>query len=560
MISDGHLPQSSSKDVEEQLQKDQKQQNDKITRYQNKNSSAAKHGSTKMGKIKTKKVLKKTRFKKYSGKATDPRYATSAESPISIRQFSPILSNRDDQTGYPVDTDLHYNQDIKNSIEALAIDENYPLPPIQDGQSILHSINLNKSEEYSPLKIHIDLRELQARAAQFTEDEQSIMNKQFRLSSRELSAIKTGKELLSGLERTMGKDRFSKSDKERYYSPLSDYRMSIPAESRGLVSKNSKFRDIHDANEEDEVLTTHFRLSGIKAATTAVDPTEELIMNKQEVGKEMRVAREICKEVLKEKKKPPFIEKNITLNGQQRLYKKLYEAMNLSILRSVDQVHRDWNKSEKAIQKIDTISNRRFVNEVQKERIRQYQRYKVMIAREGGIQDKIISSDALKVIEEEKERENLRVQFARQELNEKTKQRLEELALNTDFNCQATAISRVIRQYDNKKHRNEVIEKNAEVVRATQDKAVEKRHMVKKYLEHKRMVQRAVNQVEKKKINGKLLEEANDRIMQAKARVAYLKQRHRVASDYCKVKNTLLATEQPNRNATSMGITVDDHL
>ncbi|RDD38681.1 Leucine-rich repeat and IQ domain-containing protein 3 [Trichoplax sp. H2] len=557
LIADANSSQQVSTNVERQIQKSQSEKRNKNKRYLDKTYSTVKHGSMRMGKIKTKNVLKKSQSKKSLGTVSDNYYAT-AESPILIRQFSPALSTRDNQIVHLDDPNFNYDQDFNNRDERFHGHEDYSLPPIHDGHGIINSMNSKQSEAISPLKINVDLRELQARAAQFTEEERSSASKQFRLSSRELSAIKTGKELLSGLERTMKKEKVDKSDKERYYSPLSDYRMSVPEESRPPISKNSKFRNYNETNENDELFTTHFRLSGMKAATTAVDPVEEMILNKQETAKDMREAKAIYREIIQEKRKPPVVEKHITLNGQQRLYKKLYEAMNLSILRSVDQVHKDWHKSEKAIQKIDTIANRRLLHDVQKERIRQFQRYKVMIAREGGIQDKIISSDALKMMEEERERENLRVQFARQELNEKTKQRFEEMALSTDFNCQATAIGRVIRQYDGKKHRTEMKDKKAEGVKVSQEKAIEKREMVNKYLEHKRMVQRAVNQVEKKKINGKLLEEANDRVMQARARVTYLKQRHRVASNFCKLQNTLLTSEQPPNAVSNMSIAIDD--
>lgn len=116
-----------------------------------------------------------------------------------------------------------------------------------------------------------------------------------------------------------------------------------------------------------------------------------------------------------------------------------------------------------------------------------------------------------------------------------------ELTFTSDFKTQNTSVSNALIRHDRQTQRDDQITHKTGLVTTNKQTDKEKQDIVKKYMEHRRLMRQTESAVARAALDTKMLTEANNRLLAAKTRVAGLKARHATMEVY-----TMPAVQSPN--------------
>ena len=101
-----------------------------------------------------------------------------------------------------------------------------------------------------------------------------------------------------------------------------------------------------------------------------------------------------------------------------------------------------------------------------------------------------------------------------------------------DFNTQNTSVSNALLRHDRQARSEDQIHERRELVEGLKSHEHEQQEVVNKYLEHRQLMRQTENAMERAALDTKMLQEANDRLMEAKVRVAQKKQRNATVEEF----------------------------
>lgn len=388
-------------------------------------------------------------------------------------------------------------------------------------------------------RVAINLRNLE------TSTNDIIRSKEWgmRLNSREISTRETGKswgvstrkqtwsrrsidskirtkELIREEERSKEREKRSKkkSDKVGRHSTVKVF--------LGPIMKTHPIadRDLKEEDTETEVDTVQFRLAGLKPPVQKMDPVQEVLISKREAGIDVREAvREHERKVLSEPKIP--VTRHATSTTDQRLFIRTHGTMGLACLRAVQQAYRDREHAESLSAKTGLVACLRERREQAKERVRNFK----VEYQEDSIRRRI--QDGVKTAEALAEHDNKRVLAHQQYANmrtataERQKSRQADFAFANDFARQQSSVSNALLKHDILAQREEALHEIIEAVRKEKENSQEQQDLVRRYLEHRRLMRQAETAMARATLDAMMLQESNQRVTEAKSRVA--KQRAR---------------------------------
>ena len=282
---------------------------------------------------------------------------------------------------------------------------------------------------------------------------------------------------------------------------------------------------------EREPKTFRFRLSGFSPPIQKVDPLREMLISKQEAGKDVReAAREIEKKAAEEPKKVAV--KRQTVTTDQRLFIRTHGTMGLACLRAVQHAYRERERADAVSSKAITVAQLREDREQSKERVRVFkQEYKEASLRRR-VRDGVRTAEALKERQAKEVIEHERLSTARAVTAEQVKSRRADLAFIADFNCQHTSISNALQRHDRVSQRDERAQEIEDVVRKEKEVTQDQQALVRRYMEHRQLIRQAETAMARAELDAHLTREANQRKAAAKERVAQIKARNQETLDY----------------------------
>ena len=292
-----------------------------------------------------------------------------------------------------------------------------------------------------------------------------------------------------------------------------------------VPTPESEIMDI--MGEDEDIPMVNFRLRGMKQRVKYYDPTTDMILSKRDAGKDIRAAEDEYHTNVSytAKLKPKKAERKHTLSAEQRIFSRVQGTMGLSCLHAVQQAYKEREKAEKRANKLEYVMNMKEQKEYSKERIRLYhdeKRSKTLKDREREqkrLVDTLDKQEAHRVrtVEKYHDRQNKVTQYQRQ--------RRGELTFISDFNTQNTSVSNALLRHDRQARCEDKLNDNEDLVKAHRDKEGEQRDVVKKYLEHRNLMRQTETAMTRAALDTKMLQEANDRLMEARTRVAQQKAR-----------------------------------
>ena len=274
--------------------------------------------------------------------------------------------------------------------------------------------------------------------------------------------------------------------------------------------------------EEEDIPLINFRLRGIKKEVRYVDPMTDLIMSKRELGHEVRMAESIYHKQADNVVKPIIQRKKIS--DLQR-YAKLQGNMGLSCLRAVQQAYKDRNIAERTAIRSENVMRMKDQRDAAKDRTKMfYEEKRRYVLKDRELEQKKILDTMekrelmqLNHYEKKNERKLLTSHFARH--------RKGELTFISDFNVQNTSVSNALMRHDRQAQQEDRLQEKADIVLSQKSVEKEQQEIVRKYLEHRQLMRQTESAMARASMDTRMLQEANERLMQARTRVAQKKAR-----------------------------------
>ena len=282
--------------------------------------------------------------------------------------------------------------------------------------------------------------------------------------------------------------------------------------------------DASKNKDEEDIPMVQFRLEGLKHRINIIDPTTEMILAQREAGKNIREADDDHhkRRMIAPR---PAVKKHKTMNTDQRIFARVQGTMGLSCLRAVQQAYKERERAEKQAAKMEYILSMRNQQDQAKERIRIYKDEKRNAALKKREQDhnKVVETiekqelQRLTYLEKRQEARNHSSHFSNQLRKEHT--------FIQDFGIQNTSVSNALIRHDRQSRIEDKLGAQIENVKSYKELEKDQVDMVKRYLEHRQLMRQTESAVNRAALDTKMLQDANDRLLEAKSRVAQQKAR-----------------------------------
>lgn len=295
----------------------------------------------------------------------------------------------------------------------------------------------------------------------------------------------------------------------------------------GPVVDSAQTPDI-DSRPEDEtedMPVTEYRLRGYRPNIIFFDPTTEMILEKQEAGRIVRDAEVEHHRKQQELPTPRAKTQKKPMNNDQRIFARAHGTMGMSCLFAVHQAYKDREKAERTAARMEHILSMRDERERAKERIKIYHDEK----RTTALKQRDL--ERAKTLENLEKREMLRLNYLdrRHELKNKsadlTKSFKQDYTFITEFSNQHTSVSNALMRHDRQAKCEDELQNKSDFVQNISAAEQEQKDVVKKYLEHRQLMRQTESAMARATLDTRILQEVNDRMLEAKTRVAQQKAR-----------------------------------
>ena len=294
----------------------------------------------------------------------------------------------------------------------------------------------------------------------------------------------------------------------------------------GPVVDSAPTPDIEERIEdEDEAPVTEYRLRGYRPNIILMDPTTEMILSKQEAGRMVRDAEYDHHRRLQDAPTPRVNKPRKTANNEQRIFSKVHGTMGMSCLFAVHQAYKDREKAEKTASKMEHILSMRDERDRAKERIKIYHEEK----RSNALKQR--DAERAKTLEQLEKREMLRLNYLdkRHEIKNKSadlsRSYRQDYTFITEFSNQHTSVSNALLRHDRQAKFEDHIQSKTDFVANMSAAETEQKEVVKKYLEHRQLMRQTESAMARATLDTRMLQEVNDRMLEARTRVAQQKAR-----------------------------------
>ncbi|CAL1544608.1 unnamed protein product [Lymnaea stagnalis] len=319
----------------------------------------------------------------------------------------------------------------------------------------------------------------------------------------------------TGLMHSQSKDKHLKMKEE-----ISDERPK-PRTIKDIRQFFGPVVPVHDPSDTEEWDTakTGFRLTGRKPKFVIADATAEMILSRKAAGQMVRDAEtdRMTKELIKPKVK---VRPYSSLTNEQRLFNRAQGTMALSCLMAVHKAYKQREKAEKSAAKIENNLGMREERLRARDRIYMYhEQRRAQILKSRDIERSQIVEQL-----EKRELQRLNSLDKQQECKVRSadisKLSKANQAFMQEFNSQHTSVSNALLRHDRQAKWEDTRTHKKNKVANAKLTEIEQLDVVKNYLEHRQLMRQTETAVARAALHAKMLAEANERIMDARNRVA----------------------------------------
>ena len=334
---------------------------------------------------------------------------------------------------------------------------------------------------------------------------------------------------------------------------------SAPPAGRGKPRPTRRAPGTGDEEEGNvraatEVPPVEFRLSGLKSTISVYDPVLDMIISRREAGRDVRATED---EQHRRRMLAPSLpatsgRATSTDAAKRRLCRRLRgSGMGMLSLRAVQQAYDTRAKAEHRAARTGRVQSMR----EQRESAR-HQR------------DLYISDRRDKV---RRQREQERLRFAEQhersemqhlqELQQSVERRgvasqlgaemREARTFVNDFAVQNTSVSTALARHDRLAKRDDVMADRLDTVLTRKEMEQEQQEVVRRYLEHRQLMRQTETAMSRAVLDTRILQEASERVLEARSRVEHVKARSAHAEAYAPALPSITSVDVAASHAAS---------
>lgn len=294
---------------------------------------------------------------------------------------------------------------------------------------------------------------------------------------------------------------------------------------------------------DDDTPITQYRLRGVRPETGYIDAKTQLILYNQEAGRMVRDAEDEI-HIRTNNMPKPKISPRKNINNDQRIFARVHGTMGISSLLAVHQAYRDREKAERSAARIENILKLHDEKDRAKERIRLFNEEKRNQALRKRDQERANMLEAL----ERREMRRLSYLDKRHDIKARSSEMSRtfkaDFTFITEFSTQHTSVSNALMRHDKQTKQEDRVAAKSDLVSNLKTTKQDQSDIVKKYLEHRQLMRQTESSFAKNELDSRMLQEANERIMEAKTRVAQQKQRKETVKTFYPLPQTV--TPAPN--------------
>lgn len=301
---------------------------------------------------------------------------------------------------------------------------------------------------------------------------------------------------------------------------------------------------------DEDTPITQYRLRGVRPDAGYIDAKTQLILSNQEAGRMVRDAEDEI-HVRSNNMPRPKITPRKNINNDQRIFARVHGTMGISSLLAVHQAYRDREKAERSAAKMENILNLRDEKDRAKERIRLFNEEKRNQALRRRDQERAQMLEAL----ERREMKRLSYLDKKHDLkarsSEMSRSFKADFTFITEFSTQHTSVSNALMRHDKQTKHEDRVTAKSDLVQNLKSTKQDQQDIVKKYLEHRQLMRQTESTLARSELDSRMLQEANERLMEAKTRVAQQRQRKETVKTFYPLPQTVTPGPGPEHDRMS---------
>ncbi|XP_046360900.2 uncharacterized protein LOC124138349 [Haliotis rufescens] len=282
---------------------------------------------------------------------------------------------------------------------------------------------------------------------------------------------------------------------------------------------------------EDDTPITHYRLRGKRPNIHLVDTTTEMILERKEAGRQVREAEAEHHRKIMDAPLPRLVLPKHTTTDQ-RIFARVHGTMGMSCLFAVQKAYKDREKAEKAAAKMEYILNMREERMRARDRINMYHEEKRNQALKKRDRDRVRMLDSLERHELQRLNYLDRRMEVKNKANDVAKSHRIDQSFVTEFNNQHTSVSNALLRHDRQAKVEDLVQSKKRFVLDKKCDEGEQQTMVRKFMEHRQLMRQRETSTTRAALGTKLLQETNERFIEAQQRVSHLKTRRAIVQAF----------------------------
>ena len=332
---------------------------------------------------------------------------------------------------------------------------------------------------------------------------------------------------------------------------------SAPPAGRGKprpTKRTTTCSDDENVRSATEVPPVEFRLSGLKSTISVYDPVLDMIISRREAGRDVRATEDEQhrRRMLAPALPTPSGRAMSTDAAKRRLCRRLRgSGMGMLSLRAVQQAYDTREKAEHRAARAGRVQSMREQRESARHQRELYisdRRNKVRRQRE---------QERLRFAEQHEKSEMQHLQDLQQSVERRSvasqhgAEMREARTFVNDFAVQNTSVSTALARHDRLAKRDDVMQDRLDTVLTRKEMEQEQQEVVRRYLEHRQLMRQTETAMSRAVLDTRILQEASERVLEARSRVEHVKARSAHAEAYAPALPSITSVDVAASHANS---------
>ena len=320
--------------------------------------------------------------------------------------------------------------------------------------------------------------------------------------------------------------------------------------SRRSVVRTSAVSARHSDGDNDstpiEVPVVEFRLSGLRSVISVFDPLLDMIISRRESGRDVRACEDEHhrRRQVESSTVRASIRSNTTDGAKRRMCRRLRGCgMGMLSLHAVQLAYESRAKAESQALRAGRIHSLREQRDIGRHQRRIYIEDRRSVARTERELDRRRLAELQEKRDTRQRRDHQQAGERRSAASQRGVAIREDRSFVNDFALQNTSVSTALARHDRLAKRDDVLQDRLDTVLTQREMDQEQLDVVKRYLEHRQLMRQTETAMSRAVLDSRILQEASERVLEARSRVEHVKARSAHAQTYAQTLPSIASVD-----------------